>query len=178
MKWARVSIAAVLLVLSRPIATAAQQTSAPDRVTRADAAAPVHEDTRTQYPAFLANSYLSVTLGYIGYAFSDRQLEPGFHAASIGVPHVAARVAVFGHEFSPHVSAQVSYMRPVHYVTYANVNGDGSTHHVWTHFGGVTLTARVPIAARTSIYGEGGLGVTSRHGFPRNTARQGVRDVH
>src|SRR5215216_868720 len=40
------------------------------------------EDTRAQYPPFLADSYFSVNLGYIDYAFSDRQLAPGFHAGS------------------------------------------------------------------------------------------------
>lgn len=179
MTWARVTIAAVLLLISRPIAIAAQETfSAVATVADTAATAPASEDTRTQYPAFLANSYFSVSIGYLNYAFSDRQLEPGFHAGSIAVPHVAARVAVFGHEFGPHFSAQLTYMRPARYVSYTNVNGDASTHHVWTHFGGVTLKARRPIAARTSIYGEGGLGITSRHGFPRNTAQPIVRDAH
>jgi hypothetical protein len=172
MSWARASIAAVLLFCCRPIAVVAQQASSPDAV------APAHEDTRTQYPAFLANSYFSVNIGYIDYAFSDRQLEPGFHAASIGIPHLAARVAVVGHEFSPHFSAQLTYMRPVRYVTYTNINGDESAHHVWTHFGGVTVKARGPIVGRTSIYGEGGLGITSRHGFPQDTTRPIVRDAH
>src|SRR3954463_14190497 len=133
MTWARASIATILLLFSRPNAVAAQQAAAPDPAETVD------EDTRTQYPAFLANSYFSVNVGYIDYAFSDRQLEPGFHVASVGVPHVAARVAVFGHEFGRYLSAQLTYTRPVRYVTYTNINGDESTHHVWTHFGGVTL---------------------------------------
>lgn len=178
MRWARVSIAAALLFVSRPITMEAQQASSPVGAAPADAMVPAHEDTRTQFPAFLANSYFSVNIGYIDYAFSDRQLEPGFHADSIAVPHVAARVAVFGHEFSPYFSAQLTYMRPVRYVTYTDINGDQSAHHVWTHFGGVTVKTRVPIAARTSIYGEGGLGITSRHGFPQDTTRLIVRDAH
>jgi Lipid A 3-O-deacylase (PagL) len=36
----------------------------------------------------------------------------------------------------------------------------------------------VPLTGRTSIYGEGGLGITSRRGFPRNTAQPAVRDAH
>jgi hypothetical protein len=36
----------------------------------------------------------------------------------------------------------------------------------------------VPIGSRTSIYGEGGLGITSRHGFPRNPSQPIVRDAH
>src|SRR3954464_8456580 len=84
------------------------------------------DDTRTQYPAFLANSYFSINLGFIGYAFSQRQLQPGFQAGSIDVPHVAARVALFGHEFGKRLSIQGTYMRPVRYVAYRNVNGDES----------------------------------------------------
>jgi opacity protein-like surface antigen len=106
-----------------------------------------------------------VNLGYIGYDFSERQLEPGFRAGSISVPHVAARIALFGHQFNEHLAAQFTYMRPVNYVTYRNVNGDQSAHHVWMHFGGLSLKSRVPLTGRVSIYGEGGLGITSRHGF-------------
>jgi hypothetical protein len=168
----RASIATLLWLVSPATSIAGQQP------VQSDAAAPAHEDTRTQYPAFLVNSYFSVNVGYIDYAFSDRQLEPGFHADAVGVPHVAARVAVFGHEFSPYFSAQLTYLRPVRYVTYTNVNGDGSVHHLWTHFGGVTVKTRVPIGARTSLYGEGGLGITSRHGFPRGSPQPIVRDAH
>jgi len=172
MTWARASLATTLLLLSQPIAIAGQEPPPQE------AAGPAREDTRTQYPAFLANSYFSVNVGYIDYAFSDRQLEPGFHVGSVGVPHVAARVAVFGHEFGRYLSAQLTYTRPVRYVTYTNINGDESTHHVWTHFGGVTVKARLPIAGRTSLYGEGGLGITSRHGFPQQAAQPVVRDAH
>jgi Lipid A 3-O-deacylase (PagL)/OmpA-like transmembrane domain len=177
MTWARVSIAAGLVLLSAATLIAGQGTP-PDRPAAADPPPPAaREDTRTQYPAFLVNSYFSVSLGYIDYAFSDRQLEPGLHAASIAIPHVAARVAVFGHELGPHFAAQLTYMRPMRYVTYTNVDGDGSPHHVWTHFGGVTLKARMPIAERTSIYGEAGLGITSRHGFARDATHPVVRDA-
>src|SRR5437763_1916939 len=49
------------------------------------------EDTRTQYPSFLANSFFTVNVGSMRYIFSDDQLAPGFHADSIGIPHLAAR---------------------------------------------------------------------------------------
>jgi opacity protein-like surface antigen len=165
---------AAALILFSPLGAAAQAQS-PDPIQAS--APPAPADTRTQYPAFLANSYFSVSVGYIGYAFSERQLEPGFRAGSIAVPHVAARVAIFGHEFGPYLSAQLTYMRPVRYVSYRDINGDAGAHHVWTHFGGVTLKARVPIAGRTSLYGEGGLGITSRHGFAQD-GQPVVRDAH
>lgn len=122
-------------------------------------------DTRTQYPPWLANSYFSVNLGSLQNAFSARQLEPGFEVASVDVPHVAARVAPFGHELTPWLAVQFTYMRPVHFVHYRDLNGDGASHSVWTGFGGATLRVRAPVARRVSFYGEGGLGVASRHGF-------------
>jgi hypothetical protein len=126
---------------------------------------PAAEDTRTQYPAFLANSYVSVNVGFIGYDFTQQLLQPGFQATSIDVPHVAARVALFGHEFNRYLSIQGTYMRPVQYVAYTGISPDGSTHKVWAHFGGVTAKSQLPITPRVSLYGEGGLGITSRHGF-------------
>jgi opacity protein-like surface antigen len=142
-----------------------------------DAPAP-HEDTRTQYPAFLLNSYFSVDVGSISYPFSERELEPGFQATSIRTPHPAARIALVGHEFNRYLSAQLTYMRPVRYVTYTDVNGDATAHHVWTHFGGVTARLGLPIVARLSIYGEAGLGITSRDGFNRSDGAPVVRSAH
>ena len=117
------------------------------------------------HSSWLANSYFSVSVGSLSQSFSARQLEPGFHAASVDEPHVAARVVLFGHEFTPWLAAQITYMRPVQFVTYHDVNGDGRGHHVWTGFGGASLKARAPIAGRTAMYGEVGLGIASRHGF-------------
>jgi hypothetical protein len=122
------------------------------------------------YPSWLANSYFSVSVGSLSQSFSARQLEPGFQAASIHEPHAAARVVLFGHEFTPWLAAEITYMRPVQFVTYHDVNGDATGHHVWTGFGGASLKARAPIAQRTSIYGEAGLGIASRHGFGVNGA--------
>jgi Lipid A 3-O-deacylase (PagL) len=135
------------------------------------------DDARAQYPAFLRDSYFSVNVGFLDYAFTDRQLEPGFQAAAIRVPHVAARVAVLGHEFSRYLSLQATYMRPVRFVAYTDVDGDGAAHHVWAHFGGVTLKSVLPVTTRASFYVEGGLGVTSRHGFG-DGATPIVRDAH
>lgn len=134
------------------------------------------EDTRTQYPAWLANSYFSVNVGSLQKPFTQRQLEPGFQAAAIEVPHVAARVALFGHELTPFMSVQLTYMRPVRFVIYRDVNGDAAAHSVWTGFGGATLKGRAPIAGRVSLYGETGLGIASRHGFNQDAAPV-VRDT-
>ena len=126
---------------------------------------PVREDPRAQFPSFLVDSFFSVSLGYIGYDFSQRQLGPGFRADSIAIPRAAARVALFGHQFNEHLSAQLLYMRPFDHVAYRDVNGDLKSHQVRMHFGGVSFTSRVPLTGRVSAYGEGGLGFTSRRGF-------------
>src|SRR2546423_1745747 len=120
------------------------------------------EDTRAQYPPFLANSFFSINVGYIHYRFSDEQLEPGYHAESIEIPHAAARIGLFGHQFFKYLAAQATYMRPVKYVSYLNLSKEEVRRHVPEAFGGVTLTSQLPLTPRMSLYGEGGLGITSR----------------
>jgi opacity protein-like surface antigen len=127
------------------------------------------EDTRTQYPAFLANSYFAINVGRMGNLFSGDQLQPGFQAGSVDIPRLAVRVDLFGHHFSEHVSAQITYMRPARFVTYHDLNGDAaSSYQVSTAFAGLTLVGDVPLNARVSAYGEGGLGITSRSGVEIN----------
>jgi hypothetical protein len=123
---------------------------------------PAPADTRTQYPSFLVDSYVGVSLGFIGYDFSRRQLEPGFSVQTVEIPHVAARVTLFGRQFNRYISAQLTYMRPVLYVAYTDVNGDRTRHRLFTHFGGVTLKPAFPVTRAASIYAEAGLGLTSR----------------
>lgn len=120
------------------------------------------------YPAWIANSFFSVNAGGLWQSFTSRQLEPGFQAASVDEPHLAARVVLFGHEFTPWLAAQITYMRPVKFIRYRDVNGDGAAHSVWTGFGGASVKVRAPIAGRLAIYGEAGLGIASRHGFGQN----------
>src|SRR4029079_10365263 len=59
----RVSLAA--LVLARATVATAQQ------------AQPAPVDGRAQYPLLLRDSYVSINLGWIGYAFSASQLQRG-----------------------------------------------------------------------------------------------------
>ena len=130
-----------------------------------------------QYPTGLANSFVTLNVGSINYAFSEEQLEPGHRAGSIDVPHTAARVMLFGHHFGKYVSLQGSYMRPIKYVRYRDVDGTGTTHTVWMHFGTVTTQVRAPIAARLAIFGEGGVALTNRSGFELGD-QPGVKDAH
>ena len=123
------------------------------------------EDTRTQFPAFMRDSYFSLRMGYIGYLFSATQLEPGFQAESIELPHPAVRVDFFGHRFTKNLSAQVTYMRPGQFVEYNNVNGKNGNHPVSNAYAGLTFVWDMPLNDKVSAYVEGGYGVTSRSGI-------------
>jgi opacity protein-like surface antigen len=160
-------------------AAAAQQVTVPPDAASPPSSSqqPPRNDGRAQYPPGLADSYVSLNVGYIHYPFSQRQLEPGHQAGSIAVPHLAARAMLFGHHFGKYVSAQVSYMRPVRYVKYRDLNGSGASRSVWMHFGTVTLQSRLPVGGRFSVYGEGGLSVTNRGGFDVDQT-PGVKDAH
>jgi hypothetical protein len=133
--------------------------------TCASAQEAVPDDTRTQYPPFLANSYFTFDVGRIGYVFSGDQLEPGFRAASVDVPSLAVRFDLFGHHFTKQLSVQATYMRPARFVAYHNVNGNPTSNQVLTAYAGLTLVWEIPLNARLAAYGEGGGGVTSRSGF-------------
>ncbi len=126
------------------------------------------QDRRSQYPAALTNSFTGVSIGYINYPFSDRQLEPGYNAESIHVPHIAVRIILYGHEFNKYLSAQLTYMRPVGWVEYRNINNDHSNHTVWMNVAGVTLKGQTPAWKKFSAYGEAGFSLITRHGFSIN----------
>ena len=123
------------------------------------------QDNRAQYPSFLKNSYFGVNIGYINYAFSQKQLEPGYQAESVHIPHTAVRVILFGYRFNNYLSAQISYMRPVGWVQYKNVNGSRYIHEVGMNVAGMTIRSALPIAKKIAVISEAGLGVVTRSGF-------------
>lgn len=123
------------------------------------------ENTRTQYPPAIRNSYFGVQVGSIHYRFSSAQLEPGHNVGSVKVPHTAVRIILLGHQFTPWLSAQVSYMRPVDWVEYRNIDGDQSNHSVWMNVGGLTLASKLPLGKRFSLAAEAGFGLITRKGF-------------
>jgi hypothetical protein len=129
----------------------------------------VAEEERAQYPPFLAKAYFDVGVGYIDYPFTARQLEPGFQPGSIRVPHAAVRLVLLGYRFNEHLAAQVSYMRPVEWVAYTNINGALAKRTIWMNLAGVTLRGTLPLAGRLLVDGEGGLGVVTRRGFEADT---------
>src|SRR5262245_50637877 len=116
------------------------------------------QDTRTQYPAALINSYFGVDIGYINYNFSQKQLEPGYTAQSIHVPHAAVRV-MFGHHFNKYISAQISYMRPVTFIEYRNVNGSGRDYEVGMNVTTLTIKPTIPISKNLELSAEAGVGI-------------------
>src|SRR5687768_11429182 len=125
---------------------------------------------RIQYPPGLQNSNFGVSIGYIHYAFSSKQLEPGFSVGAVAIPPVAVRVNLFGHQFNKNLSANIHYMRPVEWVKYKNVNGDNREHSVWMNIVGLTVRSRLPLNKKLSFYGEAGMGIITRKGFTINNA--------
>ena len=126
------------------------------------------QDTRTQYPVGLKNAYFGVNIGYINYPFSMAQLEPGFTADGVSVPHTAVRIVLYGCPINKYLSARITYMRPVNWVQYKNVNGDRQNHSVWMNIAGLTLQGRLPLSKHFSVTGEAGLSVITRNGFEIN----------
>ena len=135
------------------------------------------EDTRTQYPVWLRDSYISFSVGAVDYLFTPLQLQPGFQVESIETPHTTARAVLFGHEFNPYLAIQGSYIRPVKYVSYDNINGAADHYHVRVNFGTVTVRPQLPIGDHLELYGEAGLGFTSRTGFAVN-GTPALTDAH
>jgi hypothetical protein len=129
--------------------------------------APDKDDTRTEYPPFLSNSFFTINAGLMLFDFSQQQLQPGFRAQSIDVPHLGVRVDLFGHYFSDYVSVQAIYLRPGNYVNYYNINQE-PRRQVKEAYGALTLAGHVPVTGRVSAYAEGGWGITTRAGFQVN----------
>jgi Lipid A 3-O-deacylase (PagL)/Outer membrane protein beta-barrel domain len=77
-------------------------------------------------------------------------------------------LALFGYKFNKYLSVRVSYLRPVLWVHYKNVNGDQTHHSVTMNISGLTLKGSVPVSKDFSIYGEGGFGIVTRTGFTLN----------
>ena len=123
------------------------------------------DTSRTKYPGFLKNSYFNFNFGYINFPFSAKQLEPGYNVESITNHHFGMRLIFFGHQFNKNLSAQVSYMKPLQYSIYHNVNGDHEKHSVWMHSGTLSLKGQVPVAKKLSVYGEAGLAILAVEGF-------------
>ncbi|HEX6335055.1 MAG TPA: acyloxyacyl hydrolase [Flavisolibacter sp.] len=133
------------------------------------AAVATAQDERAQYPGLLARSYFGVSIGYINYPFTNESMEAPYQAASIHVPHTAVKITLLGYRFNDHLSGQITYMRPVNWVEYRNINGDQSNRSVYMNVGGLTLKGNVPLGRKFRLYGEGGLGIVTRNGFTKDS---------
>jgi hypothetical protein len=118
-----------------------------------------------QYPPGLKHSYFGINVGYINYPFSASQLEPGYIVSSITVPHVGVRLVLYGAKLTKNLSARITYMRPVQWVKYHNLNGTGSSHSVWMNIAGLTLNGEFPMGEKFGFSAEAGLGIITRNGF-------------
>lgn len=124
----------------------------------------IAQDKRTEFPGFLQKKYIGVSVGYINYTAPELKFEPGFSAQRIVVSHPGVRL-VFGHRFNKNFAAQISYMRPVNWILYRNVNGDSTQHSVWTNVLGLSFIPRVYLLKNLSAYAETGLGFVTQDGF-------------
>jgi hypothetical protein len=179
-----VAIALVCIALTGDVhMVRAQETTstsrADDAAARATAATSrdAAPDTRLQYPAWLADSYVGLRVGYLNNPFSALQLEPGATTGAVRVPPATFAVALFGHEFGRYVAAETTYIRPARFLTYEDVNGTGIDHSVWMAFGTFTVKGRVPVSPRVTLHGDVGLALSSRRGFDLGGAPV-VRDDH
>ncbi len=124
------------------------------------------QKSRAQYPGFMKNSYYGINLGYIHYPFSDQHLEPGFSAETIDIPGTAVRLILYGRQINDYVSMHISYMRPVLWVVYWNIDGQETRNSIRNmNVGGLTAKAQYPINNRFTVFGEFGLAVITRRGF-------------
>lgn len=122
-------------------------------------------DDRTSYPNWLSDSYIAFRVGAIQYPFSAAQLEEGHWAQSVHRPPMAVHLTLYGHHINRHLSAQITYLRPVLWVRYAGLDGTSAEGTVWANIAGATLRRTLPLTSRSSLYAEGGLGIVTRHGF-------------
>lgn len=124
------------------------------------------QDERTQYPRFLSRAYFGLNVGAIGYRFTNQHLPSTYRAGEVRIPRLAPRLTLLGYRFTDNLSARVTYMRPVNWPSFTNINGDRADHSMWMNVGGLTLKARTtPRKRKPSFYGETGLGLITRKGF-------------
>jgi len=123
-----------------------------------------------QLPLAVQRSYFEVNLGYVGYPFSQEQLKPGYEMESVTIPRPAVRLVLMGLKITPHLNAQLTYMRPIWWVNYkfrntADNGGELKSRTVWMNVAGLTLQPILPLSNKITLYAEGGLGIVTRHGI-------------
>jgi Lipid A 3-O-deacylase (PagL) len=126
------------------------------------------QDSRVQYPLLLQKAFFGIDVGGIYYPFSNKSLPQGYQAKSIQIPAAAPRLTLLGYHLNKNLSARITYMRPVQWVVFKNVNGDQLKHSVWMNVGGLTIKENIPLSSRFFVFGETGLALITRNGFHIN----------
>ncbi len=119
---------------------------------------------RAQLPPELNQTYMGLGIGYTDFPFSNNDLINGWKATSFKNPTYGLNVFI-GHFFNRYLAAEVSLMRPVKWAYAYGVSTPSDHHSIWISLFGVTLRPTLPVTQRLSVYGIGGLGIISRHGF-------------
>ena len=133
--------------------------------------------SRAQYPRWLSDAYFGVNVGYINYPFGNQHLESGLFADRIAIPAPAVRIMLYGRDFSQYLSMQVTYMRPVWWVTYNEINGQANRRYVFMNVAGLTLRPSLPVSPRLTLTSEAGLAIVTRKGFEFDGI-QGIADAN
>lgn len=123
-----------------------------------------------QYPLLIQKAFFGVDMGYINYPFTSNNLTAGNSAQTVQVPHIAPRLTLFGYHFTKNLWARITYMRPVQWVLYKNLNGDDLKHSVWMNVGEFTVKENIPLSKKLSFFGEAGLALITRNGFDVNNS--------
>jgi len=128
------------------------------------------QEAPQQYPLLMQKAFFGVDIGYINYPFTNNNLPSGYNAQTVQVPHTAPRITLFGYHFTKNLSVRITYMRPVQWVLYKNLNGDHLKHSVWMNVGGLTVKENVLLTKKFSLFAEGGLALITRNGFDINNS--------
>lgn len=117
-------------------------------------------------PKWMHHWWLEVTGGYSDFAFTNANLQPGFHAGEINTTSISFRGAL-GYNLTRYLAIDLSLMRGVDWVQYNNMTPPvgNNCHTVWNSLFGLSLRPFLPLGQYVGIYGEGGLAYISRHGF-------------
>ena len=124
-------------------------------------------DDRSQLPAALDQAYFGLGADYTDFPYANNNLLHGIRATSFTNPTFGLNVFL-GKFFNPYIAGEISLMRPIKW-SYANgITSPSSRNSIWISVFGVTARPTLPLNNRLSIYGIGGLGLISRHGFSIN----------
>jgi hypothetical protein len=113
----------------------------------------------------LRKAFFGIDVGYLNYPFSNKDIPGNYTAEAIEIPHAAPRLTLFGYHITKNLSARITYMRPVQWVVFKNINGDQLKHSVWMNIGEITAKENIPAGKKFSLFGEAGLVLITRNGF-------------